>query len=158
MFNWAVVFLAVLSGAITDNTDSDALWATLYLMIGVPCAWKFWYTKAYNGSRDGSHSNWVTFFLAFSFHTAFCAYMALGVPGTASGGLFFMFKMISHSAPMATVLSCICTTLWGLEAASSVFLLKAAHAQWRNGGVSFDKDMELQVANVAADAIRSGPF
>lgn len=153
IFNWAVIFIAVFSGAATDGADSDSLWATLYVLIGVPCAWRFWYNKAYIGSRDAATTQWAVFFLSFTGHTMFCAIMALGVPGTASGGLFFMFKMISRSAPIAAIFSFICSALWAAEAAASFFLLQRAHAQWKTGGeMKYPSEHELQLASVAVEA------
>lgn len=154
LWNWLVIFSAVFSGALSDGADSDALWATLYLLGGIPCAWRFWYSKAYQGSRDSATGPWMVFFIGFTVHTMFCSVMALGVPGTASGGLFFMFKMVSQGAPLTALLSFICSAMWAAEAAASVVLLKAAHAQWRTGGEMNFPQTELQVASVAMDAAR----
>lgn len=158
LLNWIVVLMAVIGGTKQTQADSDALWASVYLFLGVPASWKLWYSRAYYGSRKNKTGGWIFFFVSFGSHTLFCCVMALGVPNTASGGLFFMFKMINNSLHFAAFMSFCCSALWAVEASVCVFLFKSAHNQWRGGNVQqnvFDEQSANVAVNVLSDAAAS---
>jgi hypothetical protein len=52
------LFCVVLGGMQT-------VWASVYLVMGIPGAWNLWYIRIYEGTRDDSTRKWLMFFINF---------------------------------------------------------------------------------------------
>jgi hypothetical protein len=49
-WNWLTMLIGW-GSSIDDISGSDALWASIYLLIGVPGSWKLWYRSLYYAIR-----------------------------------------------------------------------------------------------------------
>jgi hypothetical protein len=83
LLNWATIMLVVLSASDLPGAGSDAMWSSLYVVGGVPGAWRFWYRSMYAAARDDSGTKWLLFLAHFCVHIVFASLMALGAPGFA---------------------------------------------------------------------------
>lgn len=150
LWNWFVIMVVVLGSTNIAGANSDALWCTVYLLCGVPGAWRFWYQPIYRGSRDSSYTQWMLFLVNYGLvHMLFVALMALGVPGMAGGGLFTMFTTINQSMHFATIIALLCMMFWAANLLGSVYLVKLAHTAWKSSGVTPSTN------NAAASALAS---
>lgn len=52
VLNWLDIMIVVLWGSAIASADSDALWSTLYVIAGIPGAWRLWYRPIYFGCRS----------------------------------------------------------------------------------------------------------
>lgn len=144
-WNWLVMMVIWgTPGANDDSGSSDALWSSIYLVVGAPGAWRLWYRGLYFGVRDKASGKWVTFFITFLLHLVFCGCMAIGVPSIAASGLFIMFKMFSNEHSLAGIFSLVSVVIFGLNTLFSFYLLKSAHGVWK--GTGGDKQLQKNVA------------
>jgi len=149
LWNW-VVCMTVWGKNASDSGSSDALWSSLYVVIGIPGAWVSWYRGVYYGTRDKASGRWVFFFISFFVHIAFVICMGLGVPSIAASGLFLMFKMFTNNENLCGIFSLVSVGVFALNALFSIYLIKIAHNVWRGAGG--DKALKRDVAKAAVVA------
>jgi len=94
------------------------------------------------------------FFINFLAHIAFGIVMGLGIPSTAGGGLFLMFKMYANDQTLAGMFCLICMILWLINVLISVYLLKSAHRVWKHSGIP-EATRKEAVTAVAAEAAQA---
>lgn len=153
IFAWLCIFwnwLTMLIGwgsSIDDIGGSDALWSSIYLLIGIPGSWKLWYRSLYYAIRDNATGKWVVFFVSFMMHIGFAVVMGLGVPDCAAAGFFVMTKLFVHKQSLLGIFALVNLCLWGLSALTSFYLLKTAHSLWKKGGG--ERNLKKAVATAA---------
>lgn len=116
-----------------DGTDSpemssgagSLLLATLYVVVGLPSSWLWWYKRYYNtyAGRVNNGRLGTRHFMNFGIHVLFAIYMAIGIESSASGGLFLMIKLISHNLPLG-ILCLISFVLFLIDALASLWLFR----------------------------------
>eukprot|EP00457_Paulinella_chromatophora_P006577 gb/GEZN01006596.1/.p1 GENE.gb/GEZN01006596.1/~~gb/GEZN01006596.1/.p1 ORF type:complete len:356 (+),score=57.38 gb/GEZN01006596.1/:78-1145(+) len=135
-WNWLLMTMAWFSGVQNYTSgDTDFMWSSLYLVLGMMGSWKLWYRSVYYGCRDGSSRQWLFFFPNFFAHLVFAAVMAVGVPKCAAGGLMFMIKMFASRAAFLGWAAMTNTMLWTAVCLLGVTLSKKAHRVWKHSGM-----------------------
>lgn len=133
-WNWLTIIICVLAGE-SNHISADSIWSSLYVIFGIPGAWRFWYRNVYYGVGERSSSRWCMFGLFFAAHTVFSGVMLLGVEGTGAGGLFMMIGVVNGKKHQSAILLILISlVLWILVCAFSVHLLRKAHVVWKNLG------------------------
>ena len=49
-------------------------------MLGIPGAWKGWYTQVYEAVGVQSNAKWIVYFITFGIHWVLCILIAVAVP------------------------------------------------------------------------------
>jgi len=145
VWNWLVIMVIWATDS-DDNSSSEALWSSIFVVLGVPGAWRFWYRSVFYGVKDKKAGQWVFFFINFLCHIVFAILMGVGVPNVAGGGLFVMIKMFANNHNAAGFFSLVDVIIWGLNLLISVYLIKQAHNVWKTMG------MKTQTKKEAAKA------
>jgi secretory carrier-associated membrane protein len=148
-WNWLNVLIAWWEPNV-DGSSSHALWATIYVLAGVPLSWRLWYRSMYYAARDDSSKKWIFFFVNFGAHIAFCALMATGIPGLGSVGIWRMFDLFANKHTTLGIMALVSSTLWCVEALAGLLLIKMAHTEWRGQGQH--KKTKRALASAAAEA------
>jgi len=134
-WNWMIMLSVWFAGG-DVSASSEALWSSLYMVLGIPLSWRWWYRGAYYACRDRSSKQWVSFFIGFGLHFVLCILLGVGIPNFGGAGLLWMIKLFSNSYQICGVLSIICTAFWGVNWLASSYLLKESYAAWKQGGGS----------------------
>jgi len=135
IWNWIIMMSVWFAGG-DVSASSEAIWSSLYMVMGIPLSWMWWYRGVYFGCRDSSTKSWLGFFSGFIAHFALAILIAFGVPSCAGSGFLWMIKLFTASYQVLGVLSIISTVFWGLNCLSSLYLLKQAYSAWKQGGGS----------------------
>lgn len=132
VWNW--LCLMIRWGVIKDDTStgSDALWSSIYLVLGSLGAWRLWYLSIYKAFSTKSTTQWMWFFVVFSAHCIFAIIIAVGTPDCAAAGVLVMLK--SWDKAYLGIMCLVCSCLWGLLAFVSISLLKVSHSVWKGAG------------------------
>jgi len=133
-WNWLSMICCVFGGE-SKNVSADGIWSSLYLLIGVPASWRYWYRSIYYGMSQSTTSRWCLFLAFFGGHTVFCIVMTMGIEGTGAGGLFFFISVVNENKHESiTMLTLIALVLWIVDSVFSVHLFRKAHAMWKSSG------------------------
>jgi len=150
-WNW-LVFMVIWAQNADSNSSSEALWSSIFVVLGIPGAWRFWYRSVFYGVKDRKATQWVFFFINFLAHMIFCILMGIGVPNVAGGGLFMMIKMFANDYNTAGFFSLVDVIIWSLNLLASVYLMKQAHNTWKTSGMQSQTKKEAAKAALAAAA------
>jgi len=153
LWNWLVIMVIWGTPGADSSSSSNALWASIFVVLGVPGAWRFWYRSVFYGIKDKKASQWVFFFINFLGHAVFCILMGVGVPGVAGGGLFVMISMFANDHTLAGFFSLVDVILWGLNLLMCMYLAKKAHTVWKATGMK--TETKRSVAKAAVDQVAS---
>jgi len=134
-WNWLVIMVIWATPDADNNSSSEALWSSIFVILGIPGSWRFWYRSVFYGVKDRKASQWIFFFINFLCHVIFCVLMGVGVPNVAGGGLFMMIKMFANDHTLAGFFSLVDVIIWGLNLLISFYLMKSAHNVWKNLGM-----------------------
>lgn len=140
VFTWVVLlwnWITVLARWFTkdaDGSSTQAMWATIYLVVGVPGGWQLWYRSIYYGARDNANTKWIMGLVNFAGHTIFCAVMAVGIPNTAGAGFMMMIDLFINSFPINGIFALVATFLWVIDGITSAFLFRRAYQVWKASG------------------------
>jgi len=148
VWNWLTMIVVWGTPGASDSGGSEAMWASVYVLLGIPGSWRFWYRSVYYAVRDKKRRKWYFFFVNFAIHLAFSVVMALGVPSMGAGGLFVLIKMLANSKTACAILSFMTVLFYGVESLLSLYLIKVAHAVWKGAGGSVAMQRDLRLANV----------
>lgn len=159
MFNWFAIIVVVLVPSDVPSTDApksnEAFFSSAYLVLGVIGSWKLWYRAIYNAAKRSSSSRWMFFFVNFFMHTVFSIIMAVGIPGTAGVGLWFVIEMISEKYKTATIMGVVGLCMWTVNALGSLFFFRKAHRLFKGGGGASQAKKDLTKA-MLEQSIESG--
>jgi len=149
IWNWMIMMAVWFSGGSVD-ASSDSIWSSLYMVLGIPLSWRWWYRGAYYGARDRSSKQWVSHFTGFFCHFVLSVLIAFGIPSCNGAGLLWMIKLFTNSYQALGVLSLICTCIWGLNLLFTLYLFRATLAIWRKRGGS--EQLTRDVTKAAIDS------
>lgn len=142
--NWITWIWIASAGAMADGATSEALWSTLYLVLGIPGGWKLWYMPIYSSLKGNSSMSWCCFFMMFAGHLCFCAMMAIGIPGVSGAGLVIMIEVFGRNYIAAGLLTLACAIFWFMLTITSLYLIKQTHVLWRSRGGAEDLQRDVQ--------------
>jgi len=157
VFNWVVIMTVIFGGRIGSSAkisvSEGALWSSLYVVLGVPGAWSFWYRPIYYSCKTSAGNKWICFFFMFGLHTLFTIVMAIGPAHVSGCGLFLFLKLVSDKNRIASLMAIVATGMWILNAFVSVILIKQAHSMWKSDGHlhRLKKDVATGVVNAAVE-------
>lgn len=134
-WNWIIMLSAWWSDADSDGA-MEALYASIYLLCGIPGAWQLWYRSLYFANKDESTRKWIVFFINFVIHILYTIVMGLGIPKTNSAGLIYLITEFADHNNTIGIFSLVETFLWIINLLLSVFVIKSAHTTWRAEGHS----------------------
>lgn len=112
------------------------LWGTIFVLVGVPGAWKLWYRNIYFAFRDGRIKNWFCYFFWMTVHTGFSLSAAIGIPGSYLVGFVHMIDAFSKSTSGLGMMAMICAFLWIVNAYCSVKWLRETWSIYQTSGKS----------------------
>eukprot|EP01006_Ploeotia_vitrea_P034979 TRINITY_DN65827_c9_g1_i1.p1 TRINITY_DN65827_c9_g1~~TRINITY_DN65827_c9_g1_i1.p1 ORF type:complete len:368 (+),score=175.61 TRINITY_DN65827_c9_g1_i1:36-1106(+) len=146
-WNWVVILASWFTA---DGSLTEWLWASIFVVSGVPGAWSGWYRQIYYATRDKSSRKWVVFFFNFGvMHIGFSLLMTTGVPGISSVGLWFMIEKFANSYTVIGLMSLASTFMWITQVLLSIYLLKKAYATYKSSGA--DKKVKQDVAKAVVE-------
>lgn len=152
LINW-LTWLVIWGHDILTKASGQALWATAYLCLGVPGAWRLWYRPIYNALKENASSTWCFFFLFFTGHTGFCGLMALGFPGVSGAGFIIMLDVFGKGFAGTGVMAVVSTAFWTMVCLLSIWLLRTAHSMWRGRGGQEQMDRDIETGLATAQAV-----
>jgi len=135
-WNWLIFLIAYFAAPSGITVDSDVLWSSIYLVLGVPGSWRLWYRNIYKAVGVQSNANWIAFFVTFGMHWVLAILIGVGVPTCNGAGLLTMLKWFANSWNGGGVCALICTAVWGIILGVSTILFKQAHTAWQAAGGS----------------------
>ncbi len=139
------------AAAMSSNSSSDSMWSVIYVILGIPGSWRFWYRSIYVAARDSRSTAWCFFFINFCIHLALMCCLAVAVPSMAGSGLMLMLKMFSggyNGLGVACLISCI---IFSLDFFMSLYCFKVARKIWKNQG-----GMEQMKADATRSVVSAG--
>lgn len=140
MFALTWNFLTMVIMYIEDVASSTTLtWATIYLVIGVPGAWKMWYKAIYRAVGTDKRVKFVQYFLFGGCHTIFCVVAFIGVPETAMMGFMFMIKAMNINTACG-ICGVIGFVAWGAIALGSAIMMRRTYRLYKSRGGDLQKD------------------
>jgi len=148
-------FLTMLIMYIENEASATTLtWASLYLITGVPGAWKMWYKAIYRAVGTDSRLKFLQYFFFCLCHTFFCMTAAIGVPQTAMMGFLLMLKAmdINTACGICGVLSFAC---WVTLSVCSILMLRQTYKLYKSRGGDLQKDSAALKSDVA-DNVAAG--
>jgi len=102
--------------------------AVLYVVVGLPCSWMFWYKRYYVAMQAQGDLSYM-FFLFFALHILWCGLMAVGLDATSSGGILVSLQvLIARNMSLATCLL-VSTVFWISLVLGGVYLLSVARGK-----------------------------
>jgi len=155
MFALTWNFLTMLVMYIEDLASSTQLtWATIYLVTGVPGAWKLWYKAIYRAVGNDKRVKFVQYFLFGTCHTIFCIVAAIGVQETSMVGFLFMIDALNKNTACG-VCAVMAATAWVLIALGSLIMLRRTYRLYKSRGGDLQKDSAAFRSDVA-DNVATG--
>ncbi|KAF8060590.1 NLE1 [Scenedesmus sp. PABB004] len=127
--------------------------AAMYLLAGVPLAMLLWYRKLYDTVASNGSLGYMSFFAAFSVHTAFCTWAAIAVPIGGERWSFTGFVSALRAFDVAAaggVVFLVGACAWSIEAAASLWCLKTVYFSFRGGGGGKQADASASAQAAAA--------
>jgi len=103
----------------------------LYVFVGIPLSWQFWYKRYYN-TYAGKINNGrlgIRYFFHFGLHFVYAVIMALGFEDTAAAGLLSMLKCIAHVTSLG-MLMLVAFVLWSMVAFGTAWLIRKQHVDY----------------------------
>jgi len=146
-WNWITMLSAWWSDADSDGA-MEALYASIYLLCGIPGAWQLWYRSLYFANKDESTRKWIAFFINFVIHILFTIVMGLGIPKTNSAGIIYLISEFASHNNTIGIFSLVETFMWIINLILSLFVIKNARATWKAEGHS-DRAKKEAVAAAA---------
>jgi len=129
-------------------------WATMYVLIGVPGAWKMWYKAIYRAVGTDKRVKFVQYFLFGGCHTIFCVVACIGIPETAMMGVMFMIKAMNKGTAVG-ICGLISCAAWLAIALGSVLMVKRTFRLYKSRGGDLQKDSAAFRSDVA-DNVATG--
>jgi len=149
MFALTWNFLNMVIMYIEDAASSTHLaWAAIYLVIGVPGAWKMWYKPIYRAVGMGKRVKFLQYFSFCGCHTIFCLVASIGVPETSMMGLMFMIKAM-HINTACGICGAISFVAWLVIAIASVIMMRRTYKLYKSRGGDLQKDSAALKSEVA---------
>ncbi|MES1913076.1 MAG: hypothetical protein MHM6MM_005306 [Cercozoa sp. M6MM] len=150
--SYAVFLLSalVLWFGVKDYGISYGFFPGLYTFCGVVTAWKWWYFPFYKALAKPKVRSWVSYFVGHSLHLGFTIFLCIGIPGTASTGMFVVLDVFSKGKNFAGILCAVSLSLLVVNAIATALLLKKAHHTYRLQGM--EGAVQAAVASAAVDA------
>jgi len=141
MFNLIWNFCCLLSFWMEEaySLSGDAfVWSTIFLLIGVPGAWRLWYRNLYYAFRDGQVRRWFCFFFWFFVHICFSLVAVVGLKPWNLVGIGYSFDAIGNSkASVGTkIISSISAITWLIIALLSLRNIRICWEHYQTSGKS----------------------
>jgi len=134
----------------TGDGGTDPVWSGVWMVMGIPGSWVFWYKPLYDAAKNNSSRRYLVFFIGFLIHIAFCIVIGLGTPDMGSGGLLVMIKEYAKSFPVSGTFALVDTCMYGVNILMSLYLLKVARDAWRSGGGKESLERDKAAMRMAA--------
>jgi len=112
------------------------LWGSIFVLCGIPGAWKMWYRNLYYTLKQKRVRLWFCFFFWFFCHTCFSLAAAIGVPGSYLVGVIHMIDAFSNASSGLGFMALICCVFWCLEAYLSVRWIRECWGIYQKAGHS----------------------
>ncbi|KAI9204731.1 scamp family-domain-containing protein [Polychytrium aggregatum] len=143
------------TGVTTGATDFGV--SLMYLFTISIGSFFFWYKPVYRAYERSSSFSFYLYFAFNGLHIIYCFYMAVGMPGSGSGGLINMISMYTDDKIASGVLCSINSALWLASGLFSVYLYRLSHLFYRTAGLTADDARNEAVQRVAASgAVKQG--
>jgi len=131
-------------------SSTNLMWATIYLMAGVPGSWKLWYKAIYRAVGTDRRVKFVQYFFFGGCHTIFSIVACIGVKETALMGFLFMIDAMNVSTGCG-ICGVLAFGVWAAIALSSVIMLRRTYKLYRSRGGDLQKDSAALRADVAGN-------
>lgn len=155
MFALTWNFLSLVVMYIEDAASSTQLWwGTIYLVTGVPGAWKLWYKAIYRAVGSDKRAKFVQYFLFGACHTIFCIVAAIGVKETSLMGFLFMIDAMNINTACG-IITVMAFGAWALIALGSVIMMKETYRLYKSRGGDLQQDSAAFRSDVA-DNVATG--
>ncbi|KAJ3166582.1 hypothetical protein HK101_011905 [Irineochytrium annulatum] len=133
-----IACLALLISHSSTVGASDFGISLIYFFTISALSFFLWYRPAYWAFSKDSALFFYIFLLFEGFHLLFAAYMAVGLPGSGSGGFINLLTVISDNKWGAGVLLILAFAGWVLDAVGAFYLWTAVNMHTKNGGHSLE--------------------
>jgi len=148
-------FLTMLIMYIESAASAMTLtWATVYLVFGVPGAWKLWYKAIYRAVGTDKRLKFLQYFLFSACNTIFSMVACIGVPDTAMMGFLFMLKAMDINTACG-ICGFLAFAAWVAISFSSVIMMRRTYRLYKSRGGNLQADSAALKADVA-DNVAAG--
>jgi len=151
-WNFCCILATWVQGA-DDNADMRTVFAAIYVVMGIPGSWNMWYQTVYDAAKYDSSRRWVYFFFNYFLHNCYVIIMLIGVPQTASGGVIYMFELLTHGWHTLATLCVFLVIFWSVCLGSSIYVMRKSYRMWKSQGGKDKAEREAKtvLAQQAAD-------
>lgn len=136
VWNFLTVFIMYIEGVAAATT---VLFASLYVVFGIPGAWKLWYKAIYRAVGTDKRLKFLQYFFFCVCQLLFCMAAAIGVPETAMMGFLLMLDAmkINTACGICGILSFAC---WVAISVCLIGMLRRTYKLYKSRGGDFQKD------------------
>jgi len=122
-WNWLVIMWWALAGG--SSSFTTYLMAVLYVVVGLPCSWMFWYKRYYTAMQMHGDLSYM-FFVFFALHILWCGIMAVGFETMSAAGILLALKVLVQDNMSLSVCLLVSTVLWISLVLGGCYLVKVA--------------------------------
>jgi len=135
LVNWLCVSTALIA---SSKNTGDWLWASIYMITGIPGGWWLWYIRLYNACKGDRALTFFLFFCTYLVHCVFCLWAALapeGILGTSDAfcGLFAVIDRFDDNTVVG-FFYLVGFLFWVFEALLSMTVMSSAYKMFRGQG------------------------
>ncbi|KND03021.1 uncharacterized protein SPPG_02092 [Spizellomyces punctatus DAOM BR117] len=117
-----------------NNVASDFGVSLVYVFVIGGASLYLWYRPIYIAFQRNTALYFYIFLLFNGLHVAFAFYMAVGIPGSGSGGFINLLGVLTDGKIVATVFCVVAFAGWILDGLYSLWMWKAVHGYNRSAG------------------------
>ncbi|KAK9712372.1 hypothetical protein K7432_007190 [Basidiobolus ranarum] len=151
--NSITCFLILIAHAIGVNTGAtDFGIGLVYTLLIGAASFFLWYRPVYNAFMKEKALYYYIFFIFNGFHIGFQFYMAVGIPGSGSGGLINMISMISDGKILAGVFCIVTSLFWIVGGVLSLYLYNQVQSHYKVQGHTFHEAKTHAVLKIASNS------
>jgi len=150
IWNWITVVSWAGKQVVGHIGAIEAILASVYVALGIPGSWKFWYRTLYYSTKGKGSARWCCFTVFFWGHILFCIACAIGVGQAGMAGFISMVEVYAAHDKMLGTFGLAAGVAWVLNALAGFYLVKRAHTTWKEGGGEAQAKREVGKAVVKA--------
>ncbi|KAI9206298.1 scamp family-domain-containing protein [Polychytrium aggregatum] len=124
----------------------------IILLVGTPVSFVFWYRPLYTGVKADRSISFFLFFFNYSFHLAFAALLAVGIPGWGGAGVIYTLSQMGNNLPSGILCAISSAFLIG-EVVYGLWQIKTVSAFYRSRGLTMEQAQREAVAGVASSQV-----
>lgn len=129
--------------------------SVVFLLLGVPLSWVFWYRPLYNASVEDKASGYLIFLCMFAINIIFIGVLIVGIPAGGSTGFINMIQAFSLGKVPAGIICIVAMAALGAELALCIWIIIRVYMHFRGRGGT--GAVQREAVGNAAEVVASNP-